>query len=80
MVASLLTKKEATAKAWVNAGKVESVEEYYAQVKGTSAAKQFVADPMQHSHEDGTSHSHSGGNTEHTHEEKPKRRRSRRKS
>ena len=72
--------REQTAQAWVNAGKVESVEEYFAQVKGTSAAKQFVADPMQHSHEDGASHSHSGGNTEHTHEEKPKRRRSRRKS
>ena len=65
MVASLLSKQEATAKAWVNAGKVESVEEYYAQVKGTSASSQY---------------SHSGGNTEHTHEEKPKRRRSRRKS
>ena len=55
MVASLLSKQEATAKAWVNAGKVESVEEYYAQVKGTSASSQ-------------------------SHEEKPKRRRSRRKS
>ena len=44
MVASLLTKREATAKAWVNAGKVDSVEEYFAQIKGTSAEKQFIAD------------------------------------
>ena len=82
MVASLLTKREATAKAWVNAGKVDSVEDYFAQIKGTSAEKQFIADPMQHSH-DGVSHSHDGGDVEHTHEvveEKPKRRRTRRKS
>ena len=30
------TKTQATAKAWVNAGKVKSEEEYYALAKGTS--------------------------------------------
>ena len=35
MVAGKSTKREATAKAWVNAGKVATVEEYYAQVEGT---------------------------------------------
>ena len=35
MVAGKATKREATAKAWVNAGKVATVEEYYAQVEGT---------------------------------------------
>ena len=65
--------REQTAQAWVNAGKVASVEEYYEKTG-------VVVASMQHTHEDGTSHSHSGGNTEHTHEEKPKRRRSRRKS
>ena len=62
MVASLLTKQESTAQAWVNAGKVDSVEEYYAQIKGTSVESQFVSDPIQQ-----------------THEEKPRRTRTRRK-
>tara|TARA_R100001369_G_scaffold50758_1_gene77503 strand:+ start:433 stop:627 length:195 start_codon:yes stop_codon:yes gene_type:complete len=52
MVASLLTKQESTAKAWVNAGKVDSVEEYYAQIKGTSVESQFVSDPIQQTHEE----------------------------
>ena len=87
MAVGKATKREATAKAWVNAGKVKSQEEYYALTKGTSAEAQFVVDPMEHSH-DGVSHSHDGGDVEHTHdmpidqmivEEKPKRRRTRRK-
>ena len=80
MAVGKATKREATAKAWVNAGKVKSQEEYYALTKGTSAEAQFVVDPMEHSHD--------GGDVEHTHdmpvdqmivEEKPKRRRTRRK-
>ena len=35
MVAGKSTKREATAKAWVNAGKVATIEEYYTQVEGT---------------------------------------------
>ena len=77
--------KEKTAQAWVNAGKVKSVEEYYQKV---GATPEVSADSMEHTHEDGTTHSHDGGDVEHTHdmpidqmivEEKPKRRRTRRK-
>jgi hypothetical protein len=40
MVAGNATKREATAKAWVNAGKVATVEEYYAQVEGTPVVEE----------------------------------------
>ena len=73
MVASLLSKQEATAKAWVNAGKVASVEEYYEKTG-------VVVASTEHTHEDGVSHSHEGGDVEHTHEEAPKPKRRRRKS
>jgi len=71
--------REQTAQAWVNAGKVESIEEYYQKVSITS---EVSVSSIEHTHEDGTTHSHDGGDVEHTHEELqiPKRRRRIRKS
>ena len=43
MVASLLSKQEATAKAWVNAGKVASIEEYYEK---TGVTTEPTAEPV----------------------------------
>lgn len=47
-----------------NKTKVKSVKE-----KQEAGEVLSSTDPLQHSHEDGTVHSHEGGDSEHTHEE-----------